>query len=256
MALTAEYIIKSSILSCITFFTTFRKLPEKTCCPKINEKFFFLYLHGLRIPNMYSYLVPHLVITPSSLSAWSKSNHVRIATDVEFFWGVFCMGDLRSCTFLLWLCAHLGSTLSYYINHLQVSRQNFNDEQKISLLCCCARSGICPHPCLGGSVAILSIWFQVRISSLLINWCCQANLNTWRLEIRDFCQIYDYEILVKDNTGVKNPEKCSFIDHIITNRPKCFQNSVTLETSLSDFYKMTLTIMKVFYKKQKLTIIT
>ena len=101
LALAAEYIIKSSILSCITFFTTFRKLPEKTCCPKINEKFFFLYLHGLRIPNMYSYLVPHLVITPSSLSAWSKSNHVRIATDVEFFWGVFCMGDLRSCTFLL-----------------------------------------------------------------------------------------------------------------------------------------------------------
>ena len=31
---------------------------------------------------------------------------------------------------------------------------------------------------------------------------------------------------------------------------------MTLETGLSDFHKMTLTAMKVFYKKQKRTIIT
>ena len=31
---------------------------------------------------------------------------------------------------------------------------------------------------------------------------------------------------------------------------------MTLETGLSDFHKMTLTVMKVFYKKQKPTIIT
>ena len=31
---------------------------------------------------------------------------------------------------------------------------------------------------------------------------------------------------------------------------------VTLETGLSDFHKMTLTVTKVFYKKQKPTIIT
>ena len=30
---------------------------------------------------------------------------------------------------------------------------------------------------------------------------------------------------------------------------------MTLETGLSDFHKMTLTVMKVFYKKQKRTII-
>ena len=42
----------------------------------------------------------------------------------------------------------------------------------------------------------------------------------------------------------------------MTNRPKCFQNSATLETGLSDSHKMTLTVMKVFYKKRKPTIIT
>ena len=55
----------------------------------------------------------------------------------------------------------------------------------------------------------------------------------------DFCQIYGCKNLIKDNTCFKNPEKPSCIDLIITNRPKCFQNSVTLETGLSDFHKMT-----------------
>ena len=40
-------------------FTAFRKLLEKTCGPKSNEKNAFIrYLHDLRILNMYSYLVP------------------------------------------------------------------------------------------------------------------------------------------------------------------------------------------------------
>ena len=54
---------------------------------------------------------------------------------------------------------------------------------------------------------------------------------------------------MKDNTCFKNPLKHSCIDLIITNRPKNFQNSVTVETGLSDFHKMTLTVMEVSYKK-------
>ena len=82
------------------------------------------------------------------------------------------------------------------------------------------------------------------------------NSETTESAVGDFCQIYDCKNLIKDNTCFKNPEKPSCIDLIITNRPKSFQNSVTLETGLSDFHKMTLTVMKVFYKKQKPTIIT
>ena len=43
---------------------------------------------------------------------------------------------------------------------------------------------------------------------------------------------------------------------IITTRPKSFQNSVTVETGLSDFHKMTLAVMKVFYNKRKRNIVT
>ena len=95
-------------------------------------------------------------------------------------------------------------------------------------------------------------------SSKYDNFILLGDLNSEPTEsaVRDFCQIYGCNNLIKDNTCFKNPEKPSCIDLIITNRPKSFQNSMTLETDLSDFHKMTLTVMKVFYKKQKPTIIT
>ena len=45
------------------------------------------------------------------------------------------------------------------------------------------------------------------------------------------------------------------MDLIRTNRPKSFQKSVRVETGLSAFHKMTLTVMKIFYKKQKTNIV-
>ena len=86
-------------------------------------------------------------------------------------------------------------------------------------------------------------------SSKYDNFILLGDLNSDPTEsaVRDICQIYGCQNLIKDN---KNPEKPSCIDLIITNRPKSFENSVTLETGLSDFHKMTLTVMKVFYKKK------
>ena len=95
-------------------------------------------------------------------------------------------------------------------------------------------------------------------SSTFDNFIFLGDLNPEPTEsaVRDFCQIYGGKILIKDNNFFKYPEKPSCIDLIITNRPKCFQNSVKLETGLSDFHKTTLRVMKVFYKNQKPTIIT
>ena len=42
---------------------------------------------------------------------------------------------------------------------------------------------------------------------------------------------------------------------IIANRPKSFQNSLVIETGLSDFRKMCITVMKMYYSKQKPAII-
>ena len=73
--------------------------------------------------------------------------------------------------------------------------------------------------------------------------------------IVDFCQVYDCKNLIREKTCFKNPQKPSCIDLMITNMPKSFQGSVTIETGLSDFHKLTLSIMKVFYKKQKPNVI-
>ena len=72
---------------------------------------------------------------------------------------------------------------------------------------------------------------------------------------KDFCQIYGRKNIVKDKTCFKNPINPTCIDLIITNRLKSFQESYVIEIGLSDFHKMSLTVMKVFYSKQKLKII-
>ena len=90
-------------------------------------------------------------------------------------------------------------------------------------------------------------------SSKYDNFILFGDLNSEPTEstVKDFCETYSCKSLIKDNTCFKKPLKPSCIDLIITNRPKSFQNSMTVETGLSDFHKMTLTVMKVFYEKQK-----
>ena len=85
------------------------------------------------------------------------------------------------------------------------------------------------------------------------NFILIGDLNSEPTEaaVRDFCGIYSCK-----NTCFKNPLKSFWIDLIITNRPKRFRNSVIAGTVLSDFHKMTLTVMNVFYKKQKTNIVT
>ena len=68
-------------------------------------------------------------------------------------------------------------------------------------------------------------------------------------------QTYGCKNIVKDKTCFKNPLNPTCIDLIITNRLKSFQEPEVIETGLSDFHKMSLTVMKVFYKKQKPKII-
>ena len=71
----------------------------------------------------------------------------------------------------------------------------------------------------------------------------------------DFREIYNLKHLIKDKTCFKNPTKPTCIDLIVTNRPKCFQNSAVIETGLSDFHKMSATVMKMYYTKQKPSIV-
>ena len=68
--------------------------------------------------------------------------------------------------------------------------------------------------------------------------------------LKDFCQLYNLKHLIKVPTCYKNPENPSIIDLMLTNSPYSYQNSCAIETGLSDFHKMTVTVLKTFFQKK------
>ena len=67
--------------------------------------------------------------------------------------------------------------------------------------------------------------------------------------MNDFCKDYSLSNLTKMPTCYKNPDKPTCIDLMLTNHPLSFQNSCVVETGLSDFHQMTVTVLKSYFKK-------
>ena len=66
----------------------------------------------------------------------------------------------------------------------------------------------------------------------------------------EFCNTYNLKDLINEPTCYKNPLNPSSIDLILTNKFRRFQNSLTLETGLSDHHKLTTNVMRSFFPKQ------
>ena len=66
--------------------------------------------------------------------------------------------------------------------------------------------------------------------------------------MKTFCESYTLSSLIKEPTCYKNPQNPSCIDLILTNSPYSFQNSCVIEAGLSDFHKITVTVMKTTYE--------
>ena len=73
--------------------------------------------------------------------------------------------------------------------------------------------------------------------------------------LNDFCNVFNLFSLVNETTCLKNPCNPACIDLFLANCPRSVQNTVTIETGISDFHKMVITVLKVFYRKQKPKII-
>ena len=67
--------------------------------------------------------------------------------------------------------------------------------------------------------------------------------------MKDFCDIYNLKNLITEPTCYKNDQNPTQIDHILTNKPKSFHSSMCIETGLSDFHKMTISVLNVHFKK-------
>ena len=73
--------------------------------------------------------------------------------------------------------------------------------------------------------------------------------------IEQFCASYNLKSLIKEPTCFKSVDNLSCIDLILGNHLKCFQNSGVFETGISDFRKLTFTVLKTYFQKAKQRII-
>ena len=85
------------------------------------------------------------------------------------------------------------------------------------------------------------------------NFLVLGDLNSQMSEthMKDFCDLYNLENLIKEPTCYKNPKNPSSIDLMLTNRKNSFCNSMAIETGLSDCHKMTVTVLKMYIRKKE-----
>ena len=68
--------------------------------------------------------------------------------------------------------------------------------------------------------------------------------------IYDFCNVYNLESLSKTNNCFKTPENLSCIDLLLTNSKNNFDERSVLESDLSDFDKLAVSVLKIYFKKE------
>ena len=118
-----------------------------------------------------------------------------------------------------------------------------NIRRKKWLLCCSYN----PHKNKGQDV------YLKHYDNLLILRDLNSDLKDGCLNA--FSNVNNLKSLNKEPTCFKNPNNPSCIDLFLTNRSRYFQNTSTIETGISDFHKLVVTMLKIFYKKQKPKII-
>ena len=64
-----------------------------------------------------------------------------------------------------------------------------------------------------------------------------------------FCGRHILSILIKEPTCYNNPANPSYIDLILTNSLRSFQNSSVVETGLSDFHRIIVTVLETTFQR-------
>ena len=69
--------------------------------------------------------------------------------------------------------------------------------------------------------------------------------------VSNFLNTYHLKNIVKQKICFKNPDRPSCIDLILTNFSRSFQDTCTVETGFSNFHKLVVTVLKLYFPKQK-----
>ena len=89
--------------------------------------------------------------------------------------------------------------------------------------------------------------YQTRYDNILV--IGDLNMEEKELIMKDFLLYFDMDTLIKQPTCYKSPTNPSCIDLFITNKKHYFQNTTIVETSISDFHKLIVTVMKAKFTK-------
>ena len=74
--------------------------------------------------------------------------------------------------------------------------------------------------------------------------------------LKKFCQSYNLESIATKPTCFKNPKNPSCIDLMLANKQERFLKAKIVETGLSDFNEMVVSVFKTSFKNQKPKIVT
>ena len=120
--------------------------------------------------------------------------------------------------------------------------------QNVKMLINCSYN---PHKAeIGNHLAALNSFLDVnstKYEKILILGDFNVEINDPKMQT--FCEMYNFKSLIKQPTCYKNPDKLSCIDFILTNVPRMLQSTCVIETGLSDFHLMTVTVMRKTFKK-------
>ena len=86
--------------------------------------------------------------------------------------------------------------------------------------------------------------FMVNCDNLLL--VADFNSEISEQDRTDFCELYTLDNLIKKPTCYKHHINPSPIDVILTNKKEMFQNSVAIETGLSNHHKGVFNLIKTF----------
>ena len=73
--------------------------------------------------------------------------------------------------------------------------------------------------------------------------------------LKEFCNLYGMKSLIRIPTCSKNPANPTCIDLMLTNSNQSFQNYCIIETELSDYQKMIVTVLKIYFQKREAKVI-
>ena len=124
-----------------------------------------------------------------------------------------------------------------------------NLRKKKWLLCCTynpSRSFISDHlSTIGNNIDLLLANYE--------NFFLMGDLNVEGHNgfLKEFCDLYNLKNLIKVPTCFKNPDFLTSIDVMLTTSYRGFYNSCAIETGLSDFHKMIVTVMKSRLQKKE-----